>query len=164
VTQRSSFRPVRAVVGALSVALVIAACGGHATGAPQPMSSARETVTAFMRAVADSNLTKMAELWGSSKGAAARTGQPPDYEHRIVVMQSFLRNDDYRIAADVGEGDGRRSMQVELRRQACTWSVPFTVVKADNGGWLVSNIDLTRAGNPARPCDPDAQRDSTAHP
>ena len=167
--QRSSFGTVRGavfgVVGLAAIALVAiaaAACGGRAPGAAEPAVSARETVTAFMRAVADSNLTKMAELWGSSKGPAASTGQPADYARRIVVIQSYLRSDDYRIASDVGEGDSRRAMQVELRRQACTWAVPFVVTKADNSSWVVSNIDLTRAGNPARPCDPDAQKDSVA--
>ena len=50
-----------------------------------------------MQAVADSNLQKMARLWGTSAGPAAKTNQPPDYERRIVVMQAYLRNDDYRI-------------------------------------------------------------------
>jgi hypothetical protein len=168
VIQRSSFDAVRgavggAVAGTIAAAIVTAACGGRAPGAAEPATSARETITAFMRAVADSNLTKMAELWGSSKGSAASTRQPSDYEKRIVVIQSYLRSDDYRVATDAGEGDGRRSMQIELRRQACTWTVPFTLIKADNGNWLVAGVDLTRAGNPARPCDPDAQ-DSTAHP
>jgi len=167
VTQRSPFDTVcRAVIGMLGAAALVTACGGgHAPGTTQPATSARETVTAFMRAVADSNLTKMAELWGSSKGSAARTGQPSDYEKRIVVMQSFLRNDDYRVASEASESSDRRAMQIELRRQACTWTVPFTVLKANDGAWLVSSVDLTRAGNPVRPCDPDAQaKDSTAHP
>ena len=117
-----------------------------------------------MRAVSDSNLTKIAELWGSAKGSAAATRQPPDYERRIVIIQSYLRHDDYRITADAAEGSDGRSLQVELRRQACTWTVPFTVIKT-SGGWLVSNVDLTRAGNPVRPCDPNAQQgDSTAKP
>lgn len=113
-----------------------------------------------MRAVADSNLSKMAELWGSSKGAAGVTRQPSDYERRIVVIQSYLRHDDYRIASNAGDNHGRQSMQVELRRQACTWAVPFVVAKSNEDKWLVTSVDLTRAGNPARPCDPNAPADS----
>jgi hypothetical protein len=170
VIQRSSFDRVRgAVVGTWAIATIgaFAACGGHASsaaqpGATQPAGTARATVQTFMRAVADSNLIKMAELWGTSKGPAATTGQPADYQHRIVLIQSYLRSDDYRITADVGDGDSRRSMQVELRRQACTWIIPFSLVKSDHGGWIINSIDLTRAGNPVRPCDPNAQ-DSTGH-
>jgi hypothetical protein len=158
VIQRWSFG---IALSATALSATLAACGGRAPGQAQPAASARETVTAFMRAVADSNVSKMAELWGSSKGSAASTGEPADYERRVVLIQSYLRSDDYRIAADGGEGEGRRAMQVELRRQACTWTVPFTVVKSEKGGWIVSNIDLTRAGNPVRPCDPSARGDST---
>jgi hypothetical protein len=35
-------------------------------------------VDAFMQAVADSNLTQMASLWGTSAGPAAKTNQPSD--------------------------------------------------------------------------------------
>ncbi len=169
--QRSSFRALfgftrksSITIGStLGAALLVTACGsrGPTASGAEPVASARETVTTFMRAVADSNLTKMAQLWGTSKGAAATTRQPADYERRVVVIQSYLRNDDYRIATDAAESEGRRGMQVELRRQACTWSVPFTVVKSAKDGWVVSNIDLTRAGNPVRPCDPNAKPDST---
>ena len=142
--------------GALFV-LVSTACGGASgPGQAQPAAAPSETVTSFLQAVADSNLTKMAQLWGSSKGSAAATGQPSDYQKRIVLMQSYLRHDESRIASDIAESSSQHSMQVELRRVACTWVVPFTVVKADKG-WLVSNIDLTHAGNPVRPCDPDAK-------
>jgi hypothetical protein len=162
VIQRSSFCTRIAPLASAAI-LATAACGGH-TSAPrdaQPDADAKQTMTSFMRAVSDSNLTKIAELWGSSKGSAAATRQPADYERRIVLIQSYLRHDQYRIIADAADGNDSRSMQIELRREACTWTVPFTVTKAGKAGWLVSNIDLTRAGNPVRPCDPKTQGDST---
>ena len=48
-------------------------------------------------------------------------------------------------------------MQVELRRQACTWTVPFTVIQLPDGSWIMNQIDLTSAGNPARPCNPSTR-------
>ena len=79
-----------------------------------------------MQAVADSNLPKMADLWGTPSGPAARTNQPADWERRIAIIQAYLRSDSFRLISDVPETDGRRAVQVEIRRQACTWSVPFT--------------------------------------
>lgn len=115
-----------------------------------------------MRAVADSNLAAMAALWGTARGSAAKTHQPADYQRRIVVMQSYLSHDDSRILSDVPDGsDLRHAVQVQLRRQACTWTVPFTVIQVPESGWIINQIDLTAAGNPARPCDPSTQ-DSTA--
>jgi hypothetical protein len=105
-----------------------------------------------MKAVADSNLAKMATLWGTANGPASKTRQPQDYERRIAIMQAYLRNDSFRLTSDVAEAQDRRVLQVELRRQTCTWSVPFVAIKAGDRSWLVNQVDLTAAGNPARPC------------
>ena len=118
-----------------------------------------------MQAVADSDLAKMATLWGTSSGPAAKTRQPSDYERRIAIMQSYLRNDSFRIASDVPETPNRRMLQVQIKRQACSWTVPFTAIKLGDGSWLVTQVDLTAAGNPARPCEEGGQAaDSTRRP
>ena len=135
-------------------ALLLAACGGGG-GAQQaqPASSAAEAVQGFMRAVADSNIQKMAVLWGTANGPASKTRQPPDWERRIVIMQAYLSNDFFRVISDVPDPDeNRRAQQVEIKRKTCTWSVPFVSIKTRDGSWLVTQVDLTAAGNPARPC------------
>jgi hypothetical protein len=150
VIQRWWFAPV----------VLLAACGGGGTGAGavHPANSPTTAVQEFMRAVADSNLDKMAMLWGTAKGPAARTKQPADYERRVVIMQTYLSHDDSRILSDTPDGSaGRHALQVELRRQACTWTVPFGVIQLADRSWIVQEIDLTAAGNPARPCNPSAQ-------
>lgn len=137
------------------IGLLLAACGGGG-GAPQaePATSAAGAVRSFMQAVADSNLSKMASLWGTASGPASRTRQPPDWERRIAIMQAYLRNDSFRIASDMpAQTDpNRRTQQVEIKRQTCSWTVPFVSIKARDGSWLVTQIDLAAAGNPARPC------------
>jgi len=142
---------------------VLAACGG--ASAPEtvaPSNSAKGAVESFMQAVADSDLTQMANFWGSSRGPAARTRQPPDYERRIAIMHAYLRNESHRIVSDTPDGaDTRHAVQVEIRRQLCSWIVPFTAIKLGDGTWIVSQVDLTTAGNPARPCVPGAVRDTT---
>jgi hypothetical protein len=132
--------------------LLLAACGGGKPAPVQPVRTAAGAVQGFMQAVADSNLAKMATLWGTTNGPAAKTGQPSDYERRIVIMQAYLQNQSFRITSDVPQSPSRRDLQVELKRHTCTWSVPFVVVKTGDGAWLVNQIDLTAAGNPARPC------------
>jgi hypothetical protein len=111
-------------------------------------------VQGFMQAVADSNLAKMASLWGTASGPASRTNQPPDWQRRIAIMQAYLRNDGFRLTSDTpGPDESRREQQVEIKRRTCTWSVPFATVKARDGSWLVTQVDLAAAGNPARPCN-----------
>ena len=139
--------------------LLLAACGGTSAPPVGPASSATGAVRSFMEAVADSNLSKMASLWGTANGSALKTRQPPDWERRIAIMQAYLRNDSFRITSDVAQQNvDRRDQQVEIRRRGCTWSVPFVTVKTRDGSWLVTQVDLAAAGNPSRPCP--EQRDS----
>jgi hypothetical protein len=143
-------------------ALFIGACGGSGSPAPaQPVTSATTVVQNFMKAVADSNLATMGALWGTAAGPAAKTNLPADWRRRVAIMQAYLKNDSFRVTADVPQADvNRRDLQVELKRQTCTWSVPFVAIKSGTG-WLVTQVDLAAAGNPARPCDQNASRDST---
>ncbi|HTC23520.1 MAG TPA: hypothetical protein VK688_04110 [Gemmatimonadales bacterium] len=129
-----------------------------------------------MQAAADSNLGRMAQLWGTRAGAAAKTGQPPDYERRIAIMQFYLSGSPYRIvpgaAAQIepppgaapagttkdklpGPGDepaNARQVVVQLDRQGCAKYVPFLVIKAVDNSWIVNQVDLAAAGHPKRPC------------
>ena len=142
--------------------IVLTACGGAGTAPVHPESSATAAVQSFMQAVADSNVAKMASLWGTAAGPASKTHQPADYERRVAVMQAYLRNDDSRIASDTPESTpSKHAVQVEIRRSACTWIVPFVVIQLADGSWLVNQVDIAAAGNPARPCTPSAG-DSTA--
>jgi hypothetical protein len=148
-----------------AAALLLAACSGGGGGTSQvpPASTASAAVQNFMKAVADSNLTTMANLWGSANGPAGKTRQPADFERRIAVMQAYLNHDDFRILSDVPDGsEMRRAMQVQIRRQACTWDIPFTVIQMSNGTWLINRVDLAAAGNPAKPCDPSAKDTASA--
>jgi hypothetical protein len=79
-------------------------------------------------------------------------------------MQAYLQNESHRVVKDVpeGTGDTRRGVQVEIRRELCTWVVPFTAIKLADGSWIVNQVDLTAAGNPGRPCVPG--QDSAAAP
>ena len=130
---------------------LLAGCGGGSAPV-EPAPSAAAAVRGFMQAVADSNVDKMASLWGTASGPALQTRQPADYERRVAIMQAYLRNDSFRVTSDVEQTANRRSLQVELKRQTCTWSVPFVSIKAHNGSWLINQVDLAAAGNPARPC------------
>jgi hypothetical protein len=131
--------------------LVLLACGGR-TAPVEPVHSAAGAVQGFMQAVADSDLAKMATLWGTANGPASKTHQPPDYQRRIAIMRAYLQNQSYRVTSDLPESPDRRNLQVEIKRETCTWSVPFLAIKTRDGSWVVNQIDLTAAGNPARPC------------
>jgi len=150
-----------------AAAMLLAACGGGSGGAAavHPANTASAAVQNFMKAVSDSNVAAMATLWGTSKGPASKTRQPSDYERRVVVMQSYLTHDDFRILGDAPEGtEARHTVQVQIRRGACTWTIPFVVIQLADGGWIVNQMDLTAAGNPARPCESSPQDTARTSP
>ena len=69
-------------------------------------------------------------------------------------MQAYLRHDDSRILTDTPDANPtRHSIQAQLRRSACTWTVPFVTIQMADSTWIVNSVDLAAAGNPARPCD-----------
>lgn len=142
--------------------LAALACGGGtsiAGGPVEPAGSASQAMSTFMRAAADSNLARMAELWGSADGPAARTGQPPEWEKRVIIMQTYLRGDSSRVVTDVPVtgSDSQRRVIVALYRSGCVKQIPAIVTRAKSGGWLVENVDISAAGNPARPCEDPAE-------
>jgi hypothetical protein len=123
-----------------------------------------------MEAVADSNLAKMARYWGTAKGPAAVTNEPPDYARRMVIVQAYLRNSGYKLlgestaaapraggdsstrSAPSGSGPQSRQVTVQLYRENCSPVVPFVVIRTANGDWLVNQIDLAAAGTVYKNC------------
>jgi hypothetical protein len=113
---------------------------------------------AFLRAVSDSNLVQMGALWGTSKGPAASTGVPSDWQRRVAVMQLYLRGGEAKVLSEDTFGGDRREVVVQLERPGCVKQVPFSMIRTKDGGWLVNSIDLNAAGNPANPCETPKQK------
>ena len=141
--------------------VLLAACGGSSssvdTGTASRISSP-QTASAFMRAAADSNLARMAQLWGTSRGPASET-RPDNYEKRLVVLQAYLRGDSTRVVSDMPvQGDANhRRLVIALYRGTCVKQIPVTTVRS-KGAWIVEAVDISAAGNPARPCEPGTGR------
>lgn len=145
------------VLSAGVLLVLAAACGGGRTApmeGPGPvMASATQVVDEFMLAVADSNLTRMSQLWGTTRGSAAMTGEPADWQRRMIVTQLYLRGGTHKLSGNISLGsDDRRQVTLEFDRGGCTKQVPFTVARLNSGSWLVIGVDISAAGNPARPC------------
>lgn len=140
----------------LAFTIALAACGGK----PGPVNvdtGPSAVVDQFIQAVADSNLNRMAQLWGTNRGPAAQTGQPPDYQRRVAIMWAYLRGSRAQVLGEVERTADRSVLAVEIRRSDCRYRVPFTMVRASGGAWLVNAIDLAAVGVPGTPC-PAEQR------
>lgn len=119
------------------------------TAAPSAVASA------FIQAVADSNLAQMGDLWGTSEGSAASTGKPANWLQRVAVMHAYLKGGPAKVVGDSpGSAKGqRRVLLIELTRDGCVKTVPFTMIRAKQGVWLVNAVDLNAAGVPGRSCE-----------
>jgi hypothetical protein len=96
----------------------------------------------------------MGDLWGSSKGPANAWMEVDSRGKRLEVIRITLASDSYAVdpaGTQPGGSDRERMVRVQLRRNNCQPTVPFTLLRVGDG-WLVSNIDLDAAGNPRRPC------------
>jgi hypothetical protein len=162
--------------------LVLAACGGRASSPATagPAATAEGAVRNFMAAVADSDLAKMANYWGSAKGPAAVTKEPSDYVKRMVIVQAYLRSSGYKVLgesapvalrapgdtsapsaprAPAPPTDEARQVTVQLYRANCSPLVPFVVIRAATGDWVVNQVDLAAAGTVYKSCG--ATKDSS---
>jgi hypothetical protein len=141
--------------GLVLAVLALAACGRSST-VPLP-ASPEAAVRGFLDAVNANSLPRMSELWGSARGPARGYMKRDELDQRLTIIRSYLRYEKFEILESQGMPSGsgnERTVRVRLQRNGCTPVVPFTVAPYQ-GGWLVSNIDLAQAGNPARHCTPD---------
>ena len=138
----------------LAATLLVASCGGGQASSVAPSPGPEYAVQEFMAAVADSNLPKIAEYWGTAKGSAAESGSPPDYPKRVEVIQLWLRGYSYRIVASAPTDASRTMQQMELQMSKgdCRKQVMFEAVKTQAGRWVIQSIDLNALGSPTMPC------------
>lgn len=142
-----------------AILVSLAACGGgSAPAAVDPAAGPTQAVQEFMRAVADSNLVRMGQLWGTSSGSAAETGKPADYQRRVAIMYTFLRGSTAKVLAEVEHSGNKSILAVEVSRPDCRKRIPFTLERTKDNRWLVSAIELGALGTPGRPCPPEEQR------
>ncbi len=114
-------------------------------------ASPAAAVQDFLRALADSNLQRMGELFGNAKGPVAKT-KPKDYEKKIVLMQLFLHGVQSQTLGDVPGKDGMRAVTTVLTSHGCKVTTTFNVVESPQG-WLVHDFDLDAAAKVNQPCD-----------
>ncbi len=127
----------------------VAACHHRSGGSATAPSAPDETVRQFLAAVNAQDLDKMAALWGTESGPVAQSNaSSADVRHqRLSIMQHLLQADSFRVQSieAVPGHETHRRIEVELMRADRRATVPFILVPARTGGWLVSEIDLNSA-------------------
>ena len=155
-TFRSMSQPKEPVVNLARNMLVVVAAVAFAGPLAAQKSAPRSpsaVVEEFMRATADSNLTRMAELWGTSRGSARETDYPKDYQKRMVIMNAYLKGISAKAVSEIDANvANERIVTAELSNGSCRVVIPITTVKTKSG-WIVKNFDLNSAAKVNKPCD-----------
>jgi len=155
-TFRSMSQPKESVVNLARNMLVVVASVAFAVPLAAQKSAPRSpsaVVEEFMRATADSNLTRMAELWGTSRGSARETDYPKDYQKRMVIMNAYLKGISAKAVSEIDANTAdQRIVTAELSNGTCRVVIPVTTVKTKSG-WIVLNFDLNAAAKVNKPCD-----------
>jgi hypothetical protein len=119
-----------------------------------------QTVAQFLAAVHANDTQRMGMLWGTERGPAAEWMKSDELKKRVTVIQKYLAHDGYRVVEGplaVSGHEDQRTFKVELQRSTCTLVQPIDLVRAKRGGWLVYDVHLENASNPAMGCRPPRQ-------
>jgi hypothetical protein len=131
----------------------LAACGaGQSSGTAPRAESPSAAVEGFLAAVHANDLASLGQHWGTSRGPAAEWMDREVLHQRLTIIQSLLAHERFTIEpGNAPASPDRPVIHVRLRRKGCEPVVPFTLVRYRDG-WLVEDVKLEAAGNPARSC------------
>ena len=122
------------------------ACGHQAPVVPLPATPG-ETVEAFLAAANAANLERMAGLFGDEQGPVNQTRRNSDQvrNQQMIIFQRLLHGEAHEVTAtDVSIAE-KPKISVAITQGTRRFTVPFTLVRARQGGWLVWQIDLAPA-------------------
>ncbi len=145
----------RSLILVILSASVISCSKSGTTTQPLP-SDPDAAVVSFLSAVRAEDIDAMGRLWGTDDGPAADWMDGAELERRLTVMRIYLQHEEYAVVAGARDPtvrlrQGERLVSVRITRNGCTPVVPFTVTPYRDG-WLVRDVKLEAAGNPARSC------------
>lgn len=143
---------IRSLPAVLFAAL--AACGGAATSAasqaappsaPAQAAGPAEVVERFLRLASSRSYLQMGQLFGTVEGPITSRDPQPQVERRMYAIADILQNERFVIRdqqAIPGRGAEVTQLTVQFTRRGQRRDVPFVVVRARNGAWLVEQIEL----------------------
>lgn len=151
------------------------ACTTVVVDTPTAAIGAQMSVERFLQAANQRDHQAMGRLFGTVNGPAMETGgtfgcafkkigswfggnscvRKQDVEVRMDAIASILQHEDYRIVNEqrvAGRNTPTTRVMVNMRtsRGVTVSNVPFVVVQASSGRWLIEQVDLQRVMAAAR--------------
>jgi hypothetical protein len=156
ITTRTRIAQARRSLTVASLGVAVFACGKKETATRPLPADPDAAVVSFLGAVRAEDLDTMGQLWGTAGGPASTRMDREELEQRLTIMKVYLEHEEYSIIPGMRDPtielrQGERLVTVRLTRRGCTPTVPFTVTPYQ-AGWLIRDVKLEAAGNPARTC------------
>jgi hypothetical protein len=137
----------------LTLAVTLAACGASSgyQGPQGPRTPAAESpgpalaVERFLRAANANDLETMVQLFGTHDRNVEEMYGKTRAEQRMYVLASLVRHDDWSIVGQQtvpGRMMDATDLLVQLTRNEESVTVPFLVVRTNEGGWIIERIDV----------------------
>ena len=138
----------------ISALVLLTAChSSQPASAPSPRSGTavgatgsldpRGAVLAFLSAVHDQDLQRIAAVWGTKDGSVQSSGMArEELERRELVMLCYLRHDRAKVVSDAPSANNHRVFGVEITRAGLTRETKFYAVQGPQGHWYVENVDI----------------------
>ncbi|MFO7892995.1 MAG: hypothetical protein R6U63_04610 [Longimicrobiales bacterium] len=137
------------LMGILAVTVTLVACGGggqQGTRTPAAESTGPAlTVERFLRAANANSLGTMTELFGTTDRTIVQLEGQTRAEERMYVLASLLRHDDWSIVGQQsvpGRMMDAIDLLVRITRGDESVTVPFLVVRREDGGWIIERIEV----------------------
>ena len=162
--------PELAVLAVLAIATGCGGSAARNAAGPPPVADPLpehvRAVTEFLDAVGRRDHVAMADRFGTAGGPIGDTGGPigcalrkvgswiglgercldrAEVELRVDVIARILAHESYRVRAEegvVGRGRAAVRVDVDVVRGGRGVVVPFVVIRADDGRWLVEQVEL----------------------
>lgn len=141
---------MRPILAVFLVATMSAACVTRPVETYEAAPSGSDVVPTlvverFLQAVNANDIQTMSRMFGTREGPITRRDSRENVEQRMFALSSLLRHEDYSIIGDrMVPGRGGEAIQIvtRLRQSDRTPTVPFTMVRARDGNWLVEQIGV----------------------
>jgi hypothetical protein len=138
--------------------LALAACGGGTAPAAAPAptgivaTAPASAVEQFLGFAGQGRYVEMGHVFGTARGPISEQQEPARVARRMEALATVLRHDEYSMTGVTpisGRPEARR-VTVLLRQGRQQVEVPFVVVQAPGGRWLVEVVDVEAAMEPRR--------------
>ena len=104
----------------------------------------RDALTKFLQAAKAQDVQALANVWGTSRGAARTFMAPEELEMRVIYMLKCLRHDSYSVLTETPALGDKRTFATQLKYGPLTAVTDFTTTPGPEGRFYLEMLNLEK--------------------